>query len=363
MKTILYLMHIDWNWIKQRPQYIAEGLSKKYRVIVMYKHTYNNVGYQHRKSNLVELKEVYAIPNKFSNFKISKNVNDAIFTYNVKKEIEKNNVSIIYVTSPKFYKNIPKNFKGKIIYDCMDDHLLLGNPDKKDILSNEKKLLDISDKVIVTSIHLKNTLIKRYGVNNKNKFTLIRNGFKGPILKISQMNCVKSKNSTKIRIGYFGTVSEWFDFNLLEKSLRDFSNIEYKIWGPVDQGISIPEDFKEKIKFCGTVEHDELYKVVSDCDVLIMPFKLNEMIKSVDPVKLYEYINFDKNIVAIEYPEIERFASFVHFYSNYVEYKNILNFFEKNRDVSYSLKQRASFLRTNSWENRISKIETLIEEL
>ena len=47
MKTILYLMHIDWNWIKQRPQYIAEGLSKKYRVIVMYKHTYNNVGYQH----------------------------------------------------------------------------------------------------------------------------------------------------------------------------------------------------------------------------------------------------------------------------------------------------------------------------
>ncbi len=356
-------MQIDWNWIKQRPQYIAEGLSKKYRIIVMYKHTYNNVGYQHRKSKLVELKEIYTIPNRFSNFKISKKINEAIFKYNVKKEIENNDISIIYVTSPKFYKIIPLNFKGKIIYDCMDDHVLLGNSDKKEILNKEKKLLDISDKVIVTSTHLENTLIKRYGNENKNKFVLIRNGFKGPILKINQITHLKSQNSIKIKIGYFGTVSEWFDFDLLKKSLKDFSNIEYRIWGPIDQNIRIPENLKEKIKLCGTVEHNELYKTVSDCDILIMPFKLNEMIKSVDPVKLYEYINFDKNIITVKYPEIERFSPFVHFYSNYDEYKNILHFFEKNKDVTYSLKQRDSFLETNNWENRISKIETLIAEL
>ena len=36
MKKILYLMGIDWYWIKQRPQIIAEMLNKDYDVTVAY---------------------------------------------------------------------------------------------------------------------------------------------------------------------------------------------------------------------------------------------------------------------------------------------------------------------------------------
>ena len=37
MKRILYLSHISWNWIKQRPQFIAEQLAKDYIVDVYYR--------------------------------------------------------------------------------------------------------------------------------------------------------------------------------------------------------------------------------------------------------------------------------------------------------------------------------------
>ena len=47
----------------------------------------------------------------------------------------------------------------------------------------------------------------------------------------------------------------------------------------------------------------------------MMPFILNELIESVDPVKLYEYINFEKNIICIKYDEILRFKDFVYFYN------------------------------------------------
>ena len=36
MKKILYLMGIDWYWIKQRPQIIAEMLDRDYDVTVAY---------------------------------------------------------------------------------------------------------------------------------------------------------------------------------------------------------------------------------------------------------------------------------------------------------------------------------------
>ena len=37
MKQILYLMHIPWGWIKQRPHFFAEKLAKDVIVDVKYK--------------------------------------------------------------------------------------------------------------------------------------------------------------------------------------------------------------------------------------------------------------------------------------------------------------------------------------
>ena len=78
------------------------------------------------------------------------------------------------------------------------------------------------------------------------------------------------------------------------------------------------------MEFMGTVEHNKLYSAVKDSTALIMPFKVNKIIESVDPVKLYEYINFNKNILTIKYNEINRFDKFVYFYSDYTEYKKQL---------------------------------------
>ncbi len=55
-----------------------------------------------------------------------------------------------------------------------------------------------------------------------------------------------------------------------------------------------------------------------------MPFKLNDIVEAVDPVKLYEYINFNKDILTISYKEIERFSKFTYSYDGYDEFKSQL---------------------------------------
>jgi hypothetical protein len=109
------------------------------------------------------------------------------------------------------------------------------------------------------------------------------------------------------------------------------------------------------------VEHDALYDSVSDADCLIMPFVVNEIIESVDPVKLYEYINFQKNILCVEYPEIKRFDSFVYFYSDYESYKQQITHLMRSNVRKYTEEERRAFLQSNNWASRVSVIETLLE--
>ena len=55
-----------------------------------------------------------------------------------------------------------------------------------------------------------------------------------------------------------------------------------------------------------------------------MPFVVNDIILSVDPVKLYEYLNFNKNIISVHYPEIDRFSDFVNFYNSNKELISVI---------------------------------------
>ena len=42
-----------------------------------------------------------------------------------------------------------------------------------------------------------------------------------------------------------------------------------------------------------------------------MPFKLNDIIRDVDPVKLYEYISMGKPVISVYYKEVNQFRDFV----------------------------------------------------
>ena len=65
MSKILYLCHIDWNWIKQRPQFIAEKLVDKHEVICIFPHWYNRSKLQNRadkEESKIKFIEFYGLP-------------------------------------------------------------------------------------------------------------------------------------------------------------------------------------------------------------------------------------------------------------------------------------------------------------
>lgn len=325
---ILYIMNVDWNWIKQRPHFIAEGLENKNDIKIYYQHRYNRKNYQERKISK-NIKPVYVIP-KGDRLPFLKQINK--FIWRARMSIEKflNNYDYIYLTYPSQIEYI-KNNKNKIIYDCMDNHCaFIKNEEKKnELIQQEYNLVNRASIIICSSRKLKIELISRYGKDISDKIYIIRNGYDGTIIEKS--NDIKQRLK-KVIISYVGTISEWFDFELLKKSIEDFPEIEYRLYGPCTDEQLIPR--VENIKYLGTLEHNKIYENIKDSDCLIMPFKVNEIIESVDPVKLYEYINFGKNIITVYYEEIERFRDFVYFYNDYSDFKQLLKIIKEKRRLN-----------------------------
>ena len=198
-------MHVDWDWIEQRPHYIAKELSKFYEVTILY-------GRSPRRHNMVKnsrkgltLKTFFPIPFYLNNgliYKIHKIYLKRYFKYIIKKY----DPDYIWITFPILYNYLPCDLRAKIIYDCMDDALGFsedkGQQDR--ILEMELKLITNSWKIFSSSKYLANKLMKRKECSDK--LEIVPNAFDGNIIHDEHRNEEMGK---KYKIGYFGTVSSW----------------------------------------------------------------------------------------------------------------------------------------------------------
>ena len=245
---ILYLNHVCWEWIFQRPQIIALKLEQDFDCTVINKMFILGKIVAHDNREPKKRRNVWLLP-KGEQFKVINSVNRVIYRFRVRRIA--NQYDAIWVCHPSVCEGIPSNYKGWVIYDCMDNHVALTDEENKSRLQKlERQLLTRADLVFVSSKQLKETLT---GVENA---TLVRNGF---LSDSPPMPIKPTKEKEKYKIGYFGTISSWFDFDLLQYSLKHLDCIEYHVIGPVSSDVcdtSIIDP--NRIILEGTVEHKKL---------------------------------------------------------------------------------------------------------
>lgn len=361
-KRVLYLMHVDWKWIYQRPHVIAKGLEKDYDVTVAYLFNYRQQKtMQQNNSKPQKMVRIYNIPYEGKN----------IFLYLINKlwlkmyrgKFRKENYDIVWMTSPVMVKYIDITDMCKVVYDCMDDEVAMRAERenarlidrvvlKYDYIKSKEFLLKRADYVFFSS----QFLYKKFKKQCAGEATLVRNGYQQRDLHYDTNRANKKEN---FAIGYIGTIEKWMNVNLLKESVVVFPDICYHLVGP--SAVAIEES--ANIILEGVVEHDSLYYKIADYDALIMPFIINDIILAVDPVKLYEYISYGKCIISVYYEEIERFSEFVYFYKTKEEYYALLQEFRiKGFRPKYSQEQQESFLYENIWNQRIKTMRNTIED-
>lgn len=352
-KKLLYIMGIDWDWIFQRPQILEQHLEENYDVTVIFPRSILHFWKKSKSRLPADYHILWTIPLQEKNKLIGWLA--SFFAGSLFHNIH--SFDAVMVGYPLYYRYIPVHYGGKLIYDCMDNHAAL-YPYQKGVgalIRQETKLAERCDALFVSGSRLQQKMIRL--VSDTEKVHLVRNGVFVQTVLPPKAAVIRKK----YKVGYFGTIAEWFDFGVLLKSLEKSENLEYHLIGPVREK-QVPSH--ERIIMEGIVAHQKLTEFTADYDCLIMPFRVNDVVEWVDPVKLYEYIALGKCIISVRYAEIERFNDYVYLYTENNDYVHLVNeLAEKGFPPKYTAAQQQEFLRSNSWDTRFQQVDQILDQL
>lgn len=349
-------MNSNWGWIKQRPHFIAEGLSTCYNVRILapkeYHKTVNN-------SIPVNLKFIFRLPFQ-SRLRVMEYLNR--YVMGVQIWFLSRKFDTIWIASPLQYEYVKYSCKGKtVIYDCMDDQVELKSKerDKQRVAKYEQQLYNRADVIIASSNHLRSVLQNKYG---QKKITVVNNAIKDDFKSECTELPVDIRRKIEpdcINLTYIGTISNWMDFDLLRSLVQNNPGLRINLFGPVD--------IKQKpaingVMFHGPIDHKYVSGVMSASDILIMPFIVNDLIKSVNPVKLYEYVYCGKLCMAPLYEESLPFRDYVMLYSSMDEANLIVGRYANNTIKLHNKVDCEQFALSNTWSHRMEEIKKVISK-
>lgn len=119
-----------------------------------------------------------------------------------------------------------------------------------------------------------------------------------------------ARNLARPVIGYFGSLHEWIDLELIEWLARERPSWSFLLIGhaavDVDRLRALPN-----VRMIGTQPYASLPAWAKAFDVAIIPYRLNRQVQNANPLKLREYLATGKPVVSVRNAEIEKFAQWV----------------------------------------------------
>jgi len=243
----------------------------------------------------------------------------------------------------------------KIAYDCMDDHRGFGNI-AEEVLQQEDELAKSADLLVVSSEGLQRIFAVKGHLP-----LLIRNATDFDHFNSLPPNDLLRGLSKPI-IGYYGAIAEWFDSDLIEHAA-----IHRPEWNFVLIGRTVGARIRglrglPNVHFLGEQPYESLPQYLYHFDVCCIPFQLNDLTRSTNPVKFYEYLSSGKPIVSVDLPELRPYREHLYVAHSPDDFLAKLEcaVAENERGLA---EKRIAFARENSWEERFERLARSIAGL
>ena len=364
-RIIIWRSSFGWNVpLFQRPQHIANGLSKK-RTLVLYEVTTKTDDVSTIKKQQDNL---YLV--NFENPVVNELVSNTLDSIDLPKYIQ------IYSTNwsmpaSDLEKYIEKNYK--IIYEYIDDL----NPA---LAGTEELPVNVKGKydyvmshidniyVIVTADAIMQDVIEKRGDKN---LAVSCNGVDYEFFKNLDENFEYDEDfknvldENKPIIGYYGALANWFDYELVRKLAEERPNYNIVFFGiEYDDSWQKNKLFEYKnIHFLGSRNYAVLKNFACKFSVCTIPFLINSITEATSPVKLFEYMALNKPIVTTDMKECRKYKSVMiaKTHDEYIELIDkaveISNNKESNKDYYDLLNKEAN---ENDWNKKAEIIVQLI---
>ena len=195
----------------------------------------------------------------------------------------------------------------------------------------------------------KNILYVSNGVDY-NHFTNISDNF---IYNEQYQNIL---NENKPIIGYYGALAGWIDYDLVKYVADNKKDCNIVLIG-AKYDTSFDKAGLENysnIHFLGPIDYKELPQYASKFDVCILPFLINDITRSTNPIKVFEYMSLSKPIVSTDLNECRKYKPIL-IGKNHKDFLNRINKALKGLDDKYYKDEKEVALQ-NTWKAKVSDI-------
>src|SRR5699024_719716 len=247
-----------------------------------------------------------------------------------------------------------------LVYDCVDDHISFsGMMDKDMMLAMEKELSEAAQVTYYTARQLKH--LKESWANQA---YLVPNGAEYEHFVVAEDLAKDEANvpndmkqyikEGRTVIGIVGGIGDWVDLDIVYETAVKREDYTFIVIGPVDTDVASHILNQANIEFLGARPYADLPNYLAFFDVCMIPFKINELTKSVNPIKMYEYLSTGKQVVSTPIPEVVTYSDYVDIVHDADE---LVEKVESYRQLPDDVKQEKKQLRQqvgkeNSWDAR-----------
>lgn len=372
-RDIIYFSCVEWDWIRQRPQQITIQLARSNRVLyvepMLSLATRARRGFENPLPGMRWMAERLLVyrPPSFLPFSLrndlANRINKVLLRSSVQRVAKAVGFSrpIVGVSHPQHHELIGHFGEVVSFYDCMDQYGALPDPraNLQLLAAMERRLIEKVDLVFVSSLalleekgrHLEACILVRNGVEFAHFSDGVPNDGSVP---------PELKRIPPPILGYIGALGEWIDgeaLSLLAESRPDWSLV---MVGPVlDRAVAKRLSGYRNVHLLGVKPYEDLPRMLDAFAVALIPFKVNRVTCSIDPVKLYEYLAAGRPVVASNLPEVRRFGDLVSIYTAPSELVGLVEANLKELGEDAVLRRRRVAME-NTWEQRTADMASAI---
>jgi len=250
-----------------------------------------------------------------------------------------------------------------LIYDAMDDWAAFDGAATDEITENERRVAGRADIVLAVSDKIYDRLVR---VNPNTH--LLRNGVDAEYFGSAQ-DYKKSeadilyKHRDKKLVGYVGHISTWVDIDLIIETAKILDPCVFVVIGPIKKSLANKFDGIKNILYLGPKPYSELVSYISYFDAGIIPFKMNLLNESTNPIKMYEYLGAGLPVVSTGMQEVAKYEKegVVYIGNTPEEFSaKILEALKTSSDEELAA-ERMRIARDNSWHSKADFVLHLIE--
>lgn len=329
---IIYPPTIDWDHLHQRPQQLLRSLSQLGCICVFCNinmHKRHPRGFSYINENFV-LANGISFDNALEWSRVS----------------YPQSPLVAYFTYPAHIEHIRKAAVHLILFDSVDEPL----GEFASWLPSYSKAVQ-SSSLVIASAH---SLVKRAAQYTTSEVYLVPNGCDYNHFQTAQTrHGIDSEpfNGDKPIIGYIGAIAPWLDRELINEMGRCLPNYEFVFIGPLLQqkGIAFTSS---NMHYLGSINYYDLPRYMSNFSYCLIPFKLTEMTRGVNPVKFWEYLASGHPILSTALAEIpQKFVTIISL-SALPHLSPAL--------ADQGREDRIRLARNNSWAERASHVLQMI---